>query len=78
MNKENAMSTSATNVLDVLIKILPLLIPIILLQLVLMVVALIDLIKRERTRGPKWMWAIIIVLGELLGPVIYLVVGRVE
>lgn len=72
------MSTSATNVLDVLIKILPLLIPIILLQLVLMVVALIDLIKRERTHGPKWMWAIIIVLGELLGPVIYLVVGRVE
>jgi hypothetical protein len=61
-----------------LLKLLPLLIPIVLLQLVLMVVALVDLVRREKTRGPKWLWAIIIVLGELLGPIIYLIVGRVE
>ena len=57
---------------------LPFLVPILLLQLVLMIVALVDLSKRERTRGPKWMWALIIILGELLGPIIYLVVGREE
>jgi hypothetical protein len=55
---------------------LPFLIPVILLQLALMVFALLDLIRREKTRGPKWMWAIIIVLGELLGPILYLLVGR--
>ena len=33
---------------------LPFLIPIIILQLVLLVVALLDLARRERTRGPKW------------------------
>jgi len=57
---------------------LPFLIPVILLQLVLMIFALVDLIRREKTRGPKWMWAIIIVLGELLGPIVYLLVGREE
>jgi len=57
---------------------LPFLIPVILLQLALMIFALLDLIRREKTRGPKWMWAIIIVLGELLGPIIYLLVGREE
>jgi len=57
---------------------LPFLIPIIILQLGLMVFALVDLIRREKTRGPKWLWAIIIVLGELFGPIIYLLVGREE
>ena len=72
------MSTPTANATDTLLKLLPLLIPIVLLQLVLMVVALVDLVRREKTRGPKWLWAIIIVLGELLGPIIYLIVGRVE
>jgi hypothetical protein len=57
---------------------LPFLIPVILLQLVLVVFALVDLIRREKTRGPKWLWAIIIVLGELLGPILYLLIGREE
>ena len=57
---------------------LPLLIPIVLLQLGLMIAALVDLAKRERTKGPKWMWAIIIILGELIGPIVYFVVGREE
>jgi hypothetical protein len=59
-------------------KFIPFLIPILLLQLGLMIYCLLDLARREKTRGPKWMWAIIIVLGELLGPVIYLLVGRSE
>jgi hypothetical protein len=57
---------------------LPFLIPVLLLQLALMVFALIDLIRREKTRGPKWLWAIIIVLGELIGPILYLLFGREE
>ena len=55
-----------------------LLLPVILLQLTLMVVALVDLARRERTRGPKWMWVLIFVLGELIGPLIYFTVGRQE
>jgi len=64
--------------MDILADYLPFLIPLILLQLALMAFALVDLVRRQRTRGPKWLWAIIIVLGEILGPVIYLLVGREE
>jgi hypothetical protein len=48
------------------------------LQIALMIVALVDLIRRERTRGPKWVWAVVIVFFNILGPVIYLLVGREE
>ena len=61
-----------------ILELLPFLIPILLLQLVLIVVALIDLARRERTRGPKWLWVLIIVLVNLIGPIIYFVVGREE
>ncbi|MBN1137619.1 MAG: PLDc_N domain-containing protein [Anaerolineae bacterium] len=57
---------------------LPFLVPVLLLQLGLAVFCLIDLVRRNRTRGPKWMWAIIIIFGELLGPLIYLLIGREE
>ena len=59
-------------------QLLPYLIPIILLQLALMATALVDLVRRERTRGPKWVWALIIVFVNLIGPIIYLVLGREE
>jgi hypothetical protein len=58
---------------------LPFIIPLVLLQLTLMTIALVDLIRREKARYlPKWLWAIIIVLGELVGPIIYLILGREE
>ena len=57
---------------------LPFLIPIIVLQLVLLAVALLDLARRERTRGPKWAWALIIVFVNIIGPILYLVLGREE
>ena len=66
------------NVLKTLMGFLPLLIPVVLLELGLMIFALIDLIRRERTKGPKWLWAIIIVLINIIGPVVYLLVGREE
>ena len=47
-------------------------------QLALMIWALVDVIKRpdDRIRGPKWLWVIIIVFGELIGPIVYLAVAR--
>ncbi len=65
--------------LQQLTRFLPFIIPLVILQLILMIVALIDLSKREKIRWlPKWVWAIIIILGELVGPIVYLVVGREE
>ena len=57
---------------------IPYLIPVIIIQLGLMVFALADLVRRERTKGPKWMWAIIIVAVNIIGPVVYLLAGKDE
>lgn len=59
-------------------KLLLLVIPIALLQLILMIVALVDIAKREKTNGPKWIWVLVVVLGELLGPIVYFIFGRKE
>jgi len=64
------------NDLQLLQDILPFLIPLILIQLGLIIFALIDLIKREKTRGPKWIWVLVILFFNLLGPIIYFVIGR--
>lgn len=50
--------------------------PIILLQFVLLLVALIDLVRIPATNGPKWMWALIIVFVNVIGPIVYFIVGR--
>ncbi len=57
---------------------LPFLIPIVLLQLLLIVVALIDLARRPKVNGPKWIWVVIIVLINFIGPIAYFLVGRRE
>lgn len=64
--------------LDKIKEFLPLLIPILVLQLGLMIAALIDVIKREKTKGPKWTWILIIVLVNLFGPIAYFIAGRDE
>ena len=63
---------------DLLMKILPLLIPVLVIQLGLLVFALVDLVRRQRTKGPKWVWAAVIVFVNIIGPIIYLLVGREE
>jgi hypothetical protein len=65
--------------LEKVMELLPFIIPLVLLQLTLMIVALVDLIRREKTRGlPKWAWALVIMLGELIGPIVYFIFGREE
>ena len=66
------------SIFDQIMKLLPLLIPLFVIQLILMITALIDLIKRQKTKGPKWMWILIVVFVNMIGPIVYFVVGREE
>ncbi|MEH7884884.1 PLD nuclease N-terminal domain-containing protein [Bacillus sp. JJ1609] len=50
--------------------------PILVIQAILLIVALVDLIKVEKTNGPKWIWAIVILLVNIIGPILYFVFGR--
>ena len=52
------------------------LLPIFVIQIGLMIFALVDLIKNPNPNGPKWMWSIIIVVVNIIGPIVYFVVGR--
>lgn len=55
-----------------------LIIPILFIQLLLMVWALLDLVKRDKTKGPKWLWALIILFINFIGPLLYIFIGRDE
>jgi hypothetical protein len=59
-------------------EVLPLLVPILIIQIALVVYALLDLIRRPITRGPKWLWLLVILFINLIGPIVYLIVGRDE
>jgi len=58
------------------VNLLVVLLPLIVIQLGLMIFALIDLIKREAVKGGKMIWAIIIVVLGIIGPVVYLLWGK--
>ncbi len=65
--------------MDILTQYWPLLVPIVLLEIGLLAFALLDLLKPGRvTRGPRWMWIVIIALVNIIGPIIYFMVGRQE
>ncbi len=60
-------------------RFLLLLLPLIVLQLALLAAALWDLVHRERVRGGnKWVWGIVIVLFNIIGPLVYFLFGREE
>lgn len=56
------------------------LIPIVLIQIGLQVYALYDIYRNGGARPPlpTWAWVLIIILGELLGPILYFFFGRKE
>ncbi|GGL60877.1 PLDc N-terminal domain-containing protein [Sporolactobacillus putidus] len=57
----------------------PFLIPVAALELGLMLIALIHMIRRGRTRTLNTgIWAVIIILFSLIGPVLYFIIGREE
>lgn len=53
--------------------------PVILIQLAVQVYALVDLLKKGKTRNLNLgVWLIIIIAGEIVGPIVYFLVGRSE
>ena len=58
--------------------VLPYIVPLVILQVALVIFALYDLTRPERkVRGDnKLLWGLIIVLGEIVGSLIYFLVGR--
>jgi heme/copper-type cytochrome/quinol oxidase subunit 4 len=66
-------------ILEQIYPYLPLIIPLALIQFTVMIWALIHLLTHRSYRfGNRWIWLIVIVLGSLIGPLLYLLVGRTD
>lgn len=59
-----------------ILKLLPFLIPVILIQYGLLIFALIQLAKNEVIYLPKWGWALIIIFVNIIGSIIFLIIGK--
>lgn len=65
--------------METLKQYLPFLIPVIILEYGLLIAALVHLIKRRKTRNLNVIiWAIIIICIQIIGPVLYFLIGREE
>ncbi|WP_080845776.1 PLD nuclease N-terminal domain-containing protein [Cytobacillus gottheilii] len=53
-----------------------LLLPFFILQAILLILALIDIFRNKQLNGPKWMWILIVLVGNILGSVLYFIFGR--
>ena len=53
-----------------------LIMPLIILQALLAIIGLISLAQADSVRGPKWMWILIIIFGNMLGSIAYFTIGR--
>ena len=63
--------------MDNLLHYLPFLIPVVLIELTLMVAALIHLFNHGSYRfGNRVLWFVLILFIQIIGPVLYLTVGR--
>ncbi len=54
--------------------------PVVILQLILALIGLISLAKAapQSIRGPKWVWVLVILFGNIVGSITYFAVGRRE
>lgn len=53
--------------------------PLIVIQLAVQIYAIVDIAKRKKTKNlSPAAWIIICILGEILGPIVYFLVGRSE
>jgi hypothetical protein len=51
--------------ISIFLQYIPFVIPLVLIQLGLAVYALVDLARRDKTRGPRWLWAVGLIVTAL-------------
>ncbi|MGG4266489.1 PLD nuclease N-terminal domain-containing protein [Peribacillus simplex] len=56
--------------------ILPIILPVIAIELILVLIALIDLYRHRKTRKNVLLWTLIIIFVNTIGPILYFVIGR--
>jgi len=60
---------------DLIMRMLPILLPLILLNMTLMIVSIISIVKKPNPMSEKVIWLLIVVFINLIGSVLYFVLG---
>ena len=63
-------------IMQEILRLLPYFIPLIIIEYGLLIFALVQLVRNEVKYMPKWGWALIIIFINLIGPIVFLIVGR--
>lgn len=58
------------------IQLLQLLWPLLVLQFILLVVSIVAWFKTDETKGPKWVWLLVILFANIIGPILFFLIGR--
>ena len=61
--------------MDLIMRMLPILIPLVIIGAVLMIVGIISVVKKPNPWGEKIIWLLIIIFFDVIGPVIYFALG---
>jgi hypothetical protein len=70
---------SAQEIIDELVRLLPIIIPLLIVQTGLMIAALVHAIRHPYYKtGNKVLWILVIIFVNLIGPVLYFIIGRGE
>jgi len=73
------MNSQNLEPLNIILQILKFVWPIILIQWGLQIYAIIDIVRKKKTRNLSVVaWILIVLFGELIGSIVYLLVGRVK
>lgn len=65
--------------MDQIIEYLPFLIPIVIVELILGITAFFHVIRHPNYRfGNKVMWVVVVLVFQIVGPIIYFLIGRGE
>lgn len=65
--------------MEKIMEYLPVLLPLLIIQLTLAITALVHVLRHPVYRfGNKAIWIIVVLFGEILGPIIYFAFGRGE
>lgn len=59
-----------------ILSMLPFIIPLLIIEYGLMIFALVQAARNEVAYLPKWAWILIIVFFGIIGPIVFLIVGK--
>ena len=63
-------------IISEILKFLPYIIPLIIVEYGLLIFAIVQVVKNEVKYLPKWGWILLIIFINLIGPIVFLLIGK--